>query len=1063
MIYGRSFLPQLQRRISTGYYNGDSQQQSGYYPIASDPQQYQQGDYSQVQQTYQQGPLQVHHYPQYIEAPEPIIEIIIKDSNDTLELPPQEPVYVNGKKKKEEVQVFYVKYKNDPHRGVIIDDPVAALSPTSHHQENEDYGEELPQNDEQQPLIVTLPPPVKSTTLRTIIRPDSEKFHSNSGIHVTFGTEDKSQHGHQLQEENVESNIEPVLALPTATVAPQTLPAPAQQQQQHHHQHHPHHNQIKFHDNKHFQQQSFQNNEFHSRFGQQARYYNTNNNNEVFPPLAQGLVNGHQQLPFVNSPSQPFRHAGGAPPTQSNQQFNKPSFNAQATNFPRPQYQPRHPEQDRNLVGSSATPFVQQLPSFAPPPPFRSAPQQGPPQLPPPAAFHSHQQQRPHGPPPQGHFNQPPSAPPSPPVRFPTAQNQFQPPKYRPNQIPIPPQPAQQPPQHRPIPIPLHQFDQPKPQSHHQGPPPPAFHQQPLPQFNGANQQPFRHSQREPLQVPVNNAQHFNNFNVQTSVTPLQSGGLVQQPAPNLSREQPQPHHQLQVQQQQQQQQQYHHQQQHNTQQFQNNQHQAQQQQQSQPQNQNNLLNNIQDIASGGELIQSVAKYEQHIIEQAPQFHYSHQQQVNYSPVFSSTAAPVQKQNIGPLAHNIGHLNTSPSSTAGPLRASQPEFQQTVQHQQFIQQQISHILEDPQTQQAQYQQQIQPQITHNSQPAQPGQSVSTHYTENFPNLEQKRQQYYKSFISNQPQDQLQQVVINGRNNANNQGQTFESSSIYTPTTSYSTTTPRVTSTSQAVYTTPKETQTPTPTTQRSAKKPNNVILPDEVPDDLREQLFSSGILDNADISVLDYDKIGSTNLENLPPEHLANFFNAGGGSQIAASHKMLSVVKPNGEKVNLDYNDKEKLHTKKTLDKTLPQKQNVDLKVVRFDSTNQKSVSDKYIKSDSAVLPTVEVNSENHQYNRYLPLKLNGAQFPIPDVPELRGKRIASVVVLAPVDNSLNNGEDEGRYERDVTEQKQVKFIAGDALKLLIKKPTKENFKKWLEKEANTDIDFQSVVLLVAK
>lgn len=302
---------------------------------------------------------------------------------------------------------------------------------------------------------------------------------------------------------------------------------------------------------------------------------------------------------------------------------------------------------------------------------------------------------------------------------------------------------------------------------------------------------------------------------------------------------------------------------------------------------------------------------------------------------------------------------------------------------------------------------------------------------------------------------MQQVVsINGRNAGQNQGQHFESSSIYTPTTSYSTTTPRATTTVRT---------TPTPTTQRAIAKKPNVILPDEVPDDLREQLFSSGILDNADISVLDYDKIGGTNLENLPQEHLANFFSAGGGAQIASSNRVLSVVKPNGEKLSVDYNNKEKVHGKKVHDKSLPQKQNVDLKVVRFDSTNQKSVSDKYIKSDAAVLPTVEVNSENHQYNRYLPLKLNGAQFPIPDVPELRGKRIASVVVLAPVDNSLNNEKDDGRYERDVEDQKQVKFIAGDALKLLIKKPTKENFKKWLEKEASTDIDFQSVVLLVTK
>jgi len=141
---------------------------------------------------------------------------------------------------------------------------------------------------------------------------------------------------------------------------------------------------------------------------------------------------------------------------------------------------------------------------------------------------------------------------------------------------------------------------------------------------------------------------------------------------------------------------------------------------------------------------------------------------------------------------------------------------------------------------------------------------------------------------------------------------------------------------------------------------------------------------------------------------------------------------------------------------------NVDLKVVRFDSNNQRAVTDKYIKHNSTVLPVVDIADQ--QYNRYLPLKVNGAQFPIPNVEELRGKTISSVVVLAPVDNlqSIDDGL-EGRYERDVLDSKQIKFVAGDSLKQLIKKPTKENFKKWLDKESKTDVDLQSVVLLVTK
>ncbi len=56
-----------------------------------------------------------HYAPQYIEAPEPIIEIIIKESNESLPITPQP--YVSQKKPKEQVQVFYVKYKKDDHKG----------------------------------------------------------------------------------------------------------------------------------------------------------------------------------------------------------------------------------------------------------------------------------------------------------------------------------------------------------------------------------------------------------------------------------------------------------------------------------------------------------------------------------------------------------------------------------------------------------------------------------------------------------------------------------------------------------------------------------------------------------------------------------------------------------------------------------------------------------------------------------------------------------------------------------------------------------------------------------
>lgn len=223
-------------------------------------------------------------------------------------------------------------------------------------------------------------------------------------------------------------------------------------------------------------------------------------------------------------------------------------------------------------------------------------------------------------------------------------------------------------------------------------------------------------------------------------------------------------------------------------------------------------------------------------------------------------------------------------------------------------------------------------------------------------------------------------------------------------------------------------------------------------------------------SILDYDKVGDISLDQLPAEHLANFYGAGGASQISSSNRVLNIVKPNGDQVTgLEITDDDKIEEKKF--KTVPKKHNVDLKVVRFDSSNQKSVADKYIKQDSTVLPSVDINQS---YNRYLPLKVSGEQFPIPDVETLRNKKISSVVVLAPVDGFISNDHsgvedsdediiEDGRYERDVIDSKEIKFFAGDSLKTLLRKPTKENFKNWLQKEAKTNVEMQSVVLLVVK
>lgn len=134
--------PQIQRRITHNYSPfGDSlgyQYNAGDFAVAASsypnvqsygppyqhvqPSGYIGGGYPHPHQHQHQHQHQ-HSQPQYIEAPEPIIEIIIKESNETLPTP--EPLKLQPvKKKKEQVQVFYVKYNKDPKKGLLIDDPI---------------------------------------------------------------------------------------------------------------------------------------------------------------------------------------------------------------------------------------------------------------------------------------------------------------------------------------------------------------------------------------------------------------------------------------------------------------------------------------------------------------------------------------------------------------------------------------------------------------------------------------------------------------------------------------------------------------------------------------------------------------------------------------------------------------------------------------------------------------------------------------------------------------------------------------------------------------------------
>jgi kinesin family protein 13 len=250
--------------------------------------------------------------------------------------------------------------------------------------------------------------------------------------------------------------------------------------------------------------------------------------------------------------------------------------------------------------------------------------------------------------------------------------------------------------------------------------------------------------------------------------------------------------------------------------------------------------------------------------------------------------------------------------------------------------------------------------------------------------------------------------------------------------------------SPATVTTPKQHEIKPEVTNNNDDKDKNTSsqsalaeLPEEVPDDLRQQLLSSGILSNADIQILDYDKVGDIPIENLPPEALENFY----GSAGAASAPVPSIVAANSSAAP------------------------VEMKVVRYNpaTAEGQEVLEKYVRKDATQVDPVALNDS--KYSRYLPLKVSGAQFPLPDVPELRGRNVTSVVVLAPVNYEFQEKEDKPTDDRSSREAPLqvtgVQFVAGDILKQLVKEPTSENFKLWLDQENATDSDRQSIVLLV--
>ncbi|XP_052859853.1 histone-lysine N-methyltransferase 2D-like [Anopheles cruzii] len=1003
------------------------------------------------------------HHQHYVEPPEPIIEIIIQDGNETVPQADPHTFFRQHKKKKEEVQVFYVKYHKDEKNGqLVLDDPLPAIKPIPDESEEEE-------DPSQEPFVVTPGPPLKTTTLRAIINPDSEKYHSNSGIRISFGVNDKHQTGHQLSESESESVAQPVVALPHPGDQRSKSDVFYQQHQQ-------------FVQGQAQQDRSVRQQYPHPAPPAAPQPPPPAHHHHQFAPQhyhhhyqAQPLVQQPEPYRFGPATPAPYRAQPAPPPQQQQQQ----QQHYQQPYQPQQQYQAPQPPQPQRVVYSQPPPQPQPQQQFQ----FRGQfqPQQ---QLPP--QPHYFQQQAPV---PQPRPQQ---------VRFPPQQpQQPQQAYYQPQPPQAQPQPLQQQPQFqrqeyqqqpKPIPIPLHNINQQPPLRPQYSPQPQQQpqQQQQQQQFN----QPFNNFHRQPTSQPQQQPQPQPSFrkpppppppppatveqppfvsaprpqspavrgNFYETARPVQ-GGLVQQAAPNLGPTRaPEREH-------------------------------APPARTAAPSysglSDSEHLSNLKHVLpAGGELVASVSKYEKHItetingpgpVEQRPrqqpqqpfgQQYYNilpSQELISHSAEPTIETVPAAKKNIGPLASSIGHLPTP---------------------QRYVSQQAAQII--PNSEPLNYA--PEPRFRGGG-----GEAVSTQ-----PTVATSRTTYSPTF-STTPR--------------------YQTPTTPTPTTT--TARPQPPSTPRSVA----------EEAEANEKKQKALFdLPDEVPEDLRQQLLSSGILENADISVLDYDKLGETALENLPPEHLANFFNAGGGAQLAGSSNVLSVVSPNGDKlaekfVTKNYDVKGKADERDRYEiaqpdggagddndaggseeptiVTMPERQHVDLKVVRFDSSNPKNVTDRYIKPESTILPSVVTANEQPErerdegsappsaaeqiFNRYLPLKINGAQFPIPDVVELRGRRIASVVVLAPVDSapataseetggflintedgssssSSSSDEQQSRFERDVLlDSKRIKFIAGEALKQLIKKPSRDNFRRWLEREGKTDVDLQSVVLLVTR
>ncbi|CAH0764148.1 unnamed protein product [Diatraea saccharalis] len=1039
------------------------------------------------------------HHPHYYEAPEPIIEIIIKESNETLPAPPSQPIV---KKKKEPVQVFYVKYSKDPHSKdkVIYEKPVPAITPPSNVEDDHhnDYVTVTPE-----PLYI----PTQTTTLRAIIKPESEVYHSDSSVKVTFGSENR--HHSDRREGNTEGHEEtapqPAIAYPNqpSNHPPLELSVSPKPQQQH---------------------------ETRPVSGHQA-----SQTYRSIQPQAQSRIQfqspyltNEQQLPRQGPSVAPFRQQTHIPRQNT---FGSLPLSAQPSPHPSFANGPPGPPPHFTNPGPSSPPFSGPFVRPNGPPTFHTRPNSPPTFAP-----------RPHfnGPPPRTSFHSGPQRPfPQPhPQQKPffdeakylqenyhtittdqieTAKDQpapLRPPQnfnFVPRPSPSPsPSPAQfqdqspiipvsqQLPQQRP---PLHFSDntQNKPTFPNTPSRVPFFNLKPSPPQIDNNRPPFlQHQSQQPFSfhqgsqplLPLSrpsaqtqpNVHNQHSFSSPISVTPSpspvpQTQFLPQPSAPTLFNLQPS-HPPAQ---------QFFHQPTFTSErpQFQHpvgpSERPSSFQDQSNIQHQQNVG---QFVPNGGELVASIPKYEQHITVNGPTAQPSYsgfRESIQPSP----SPEPKYQQYQSQQQHQQKQIQQIQQSQYQQQQNHHPQLQQQ-------QQQKQHEQDLQQTHQQQLQQQQSQQYFDNEQ-----EQVRLQLAQNVEKQQQEIQRLQNQLIIAQQQQKQQQQHNKQIEQEYNQLRHFNQQQIQasTPRSQYSQTYQRSRQEHQQSFTasTPapnyyqstSQTVEITPTTQKyvsstinsinstpeakkeEKKKKPAIELPDEVPDDLRQQLLSSGILDNADISVLDYDKVGETPLESLPPDQLANFFSAGGAQQIAASEHRPIVVKPNGDsiesRIDEDIEDDQEIAASENVATYVAppttSKQAVEMKVVHFDpkTVEGQNIAKEYVKDDATQVDPVALNDK--KYNRYLPLKVSGNQFPLPDI--LKGRKITSVVVLAPVQTEALSGE-HVRSERATSNTlKGIKFIAGDSLQDLLKKPSKDNFQKWLDVEKRTATDSQSVILLV--